>query len=156
MTYIFLNFPCLSWFQPGFNRRIKCAICWRKTTSTITTSCRHVFCVGCLVTSLLHSDLCPYCRHTFTIEEKLEAQILETVHNHHVKLQESFHGAVRNVSVDVEAKEPIESSKFSVGCPLCPAFYQVHMQKRKPSHGGHFVLSSYIRHLQISHGARRQ
>jgi hypothetical protein len=42
-----------------------CVICYEELTAgqrLAATNCGHVFCVGCISMSLIHSDACPTCR----------------------------------------------------------------------------------------------
>ncbi|KAI7907820.1 uncharacterized protein BX663DRAFT_425659, partial [Cokeromyces recurvatus] len=48
--------------RQSFNASTECPICCTRLTNPTTTPCGHTFCQNCLIRSLDHQRLCPFCR----------------------------------------------------------------------------------------------
>ncbi|KAI1766054.1 hypothetical protein GGR53DRAFT_464798 [Hypoxylon sp. FL1150] len=51
-----------------------CQVCYALFLDPLTTTCGHTFCRGCLHRILDHSDLCPICRRTLSIQAQVNRQ----------------------------------------------------------------------------------
>ncbi|KAI2470556.1 hypothetical protein F4781DRAFT_421293 [Annulohypoxylon bovei var. microspora] len=64
----------LAQLKDSVRTEMDCQVCYALFLDPLTTTCGHTFCRGCLHRILDHSDLCPICRRTLSIQAQVNQQ----------------------------------------------------------------------------------
>ncbi|KAI0103104.1 hypothetical protein F4776DRAFT_648570 [Hypoxylon sp. NC0597] len=64
----------LARLKESVRTEMDCQVCYALFLDPLTTACGHTFCRGCLHRILDHSDLCPICRRTLSIQAQVNPQ----------------------------------------------------------------------------------
>ncbi|KAI1409536.1 hypothetical protein F5Y13DRAFT_170075 [Hypoxylon sp. FL1857] len=64
----------LARLKESVRTEMDCQVCYALFLDPLTTTCGHTFCRGCLHRILDHSDLCPICRRTLSIQAQVNRQ----------------------------------------------------------------------------------
>lgn len=69
-----IDVAVLARLKESARTEMDCQVCYALFLDPLTTTCGHTFCRGCLHRILDHSDLCPICRRTLSIQAQVNRQ----------------------------------------------------------------------------------
>lgn len=69
-----VDMTVLARLKESARTEMDCQVCYALFLDPLTTTCGHTFCRGCLHRILDHSDLCPICRRTLSIQAQVNRQ----------------------------------------------------------------------------------